>query len=571
MNYIKLFHTDLTSDYQNTLDFDSKASQTRYFDGLAIAEFGEENLSVIKELEEVRLYANYNSLQTVNYAYFENDIDGVIKGYYAFVTGVKWCGIGVVGLSLQIDYIQTYLFDYTLKTSFISRAHVNRRNSDGTPDLTYADTPENINIGTDVVYKKVKEYQTSLRGTWSSPRPGAADFRVYYLWIIATNHYGDTAPIKNKSSYGLLGTFYVYMLPFSQLQQNKQFTFKDIDGNNLAAISEVYELIKADLKTVSVFVTAHTQIPIVYNATGLNATMEYSSNHLDSITIDGKRLFMVDYDAQQSMPIDPYPIRFDKEVKASCFPYKHYLISLNRGDGIIAKPQRIKDSEIKVTLKQDISPIPRTTYGITNYEGEGEHGYATDDKNNELPLINNSYLTALQTRKASMTTGIATSVAQTGFSLLTSMATGNYLGAAGAAIGGASNLLNQFAQIEDLRTNPDSIRKSGNNYNIEYMLNTMGMILYEVTLPYDEQQRVLDYFQKFGYSIKRFVDIDLKSRQYFNFIQTVEANITGDFNDTVRIQLKQIFDNGIRFWHVRDGQEFPGIGNYTVENDEVIA
>ena len=75
----------------------------------------------------------------------------------------------------------------------------------------------------------------------------------------------------------------------------------------------------------------------------------------------------------------------------------------------------------------------------------------------------------------------------------------------------------------------------------------------------------------YGYSVNRWKSIGelIKSRKYFNYIQTTICNIIGDkipYEDLEEI--KSIFNTGITFWHVENNID---VCNYSkaLMNDEV--
>ena len=75
----------------------------------------------------------------------------------------------------------------------------------------------------------------------------------------------------------------------------------------------------------------------------------------------------------------------------------------------------------------------------------------------------------------------------------------------------------------------------------------------------------------YGYNVNRWHSISelIKSRKYFNYIQTTICNIIGDnipYEDLEEI--KSIFNRGLTFWHVQNNID---VGNYSkaLLNDEV--
>src|SRR5690606_22559437 len=114
---------------------------------------------------------------------------------------------------------------------------------------------------------------------------------------------------------------------------------------------------------------------------------------------------------------------------------------------------------------------------------------------------------------------------------------------------GAMSVMSHMAKIQDLKDTPDGVKKSGNDYLFELCANTLRLELFEVKLPNNERERLRNYFKAFGYAIRDFIKYDYTTRKYFNFVQTVDANIKGNINNMHLRKLKQIFDNGVRIWH----------------------
>ena len=109
------------------------------------------------------------------------------------------------------------------------------------------------------------------------------------------------------------------------------------------------------------------------------------------------------------------------------------------------------------------------------------------------------------------------------------------------------------AKITDAATMSPSVRGMGNN-NIAAALYCKGIafIVYAITDEYAE--RIDRYLSVYGYKVNIFKEINTKSRRYWNYIKTVNANIvnngiTTKLPHTARIGIKNIFDNGITFWH----------------------
>lgn len=109
------------------------------------------------------------------------------------------------------------------------------------------------------------------------------------------------------------------------------------------------------------------------------------------------------------------------------------------------------------------------------------------------------------------------------------------------------------AKITDAETMSPSVRGMGNN-NITAALHTKGITLMMCCITDNYAERIDRYLSVYGYKINMFKPIETKSRRYWNYIKTVNANIvnngiTTKLPHTARIGIKNIFDNGITFWH----------------------
>ena len=80
-----------------------------------------------------------------------------------------------------------------------------------------------------------------------------------------------------------------------------------------------------------------------------------------------------------------------------------------------------------------------------------------------------------------------------------------------------------------------------------------------------QQAKVIDdYFTRYGYKVNSLKVPNYNTRPFWNYIQTIDPNITGSipFNDIVKI--KNIYEKGITFWHTND------IGDYSKDNRKAV-
>ena len=89
-------------------------------------------------------------------------------------------------------------------------------------------------------------------------------------------------------------------------------------------------------------------------------------------------------------------------------------------------------------------------------------------------------------------------------------------------------------------------------------------------MQYDEavMERIGLYFHTYGYAQNKMMKPNLRSRYYFNFIKTLDANVRGAGIPREHLnKIKNIFNQGTTIWHVDRGSVV--VGDYTKDNYEV--
>ena len=112
----------LDSTYKDTLDFSSVSAQVEYFTGKAKHTFT--NLTPVRLQNALRLPVTADSLYDCNYIMFQNANFGN-KWFYAFITSIDFVNVNMSEIHFDIDVLQTWWFDITIKPSFVEREHIN--------------------------------------------------------------------------------------------------------------------------------------------------------------------------------------------------------------------------------------------------------------------------------------------------------------------------------------------------------------------------------------------------------------------------------------------------------------
>lgn len=147
-------------------------------------------------------------------------------------------------------------------------------------------------------------------------------------------------------------------------------------------------------------------------------------------------------------------------------------------------------------------------------------------------------------------------------SMVGGIATGNFTGisqGSGITAQSARNIMNLFYDKENLNLTlnnmenaPESIANINSNALLISAVQKEISIFIEVLemLPF-EKQTLIDYFKQFGYTYNRLSTIaeNLRTRKFYNYIQAQIFEIPEKLGNNVKEKIKQMFANGVRFWH----------------------
>ena len=111
---------------------------------------------------------------------------------------------------------------------------------------------------------------------------------------------------------------------------------------------------------------------------------------------------------------------------------------------------------------------------------------------------------------------------------------------------------NQMAQIEKQAMLPDNASLSSSNSTLLGYNMFDKNIFTRYTIKSEFAKRLDKYFDMYGYTINELKNININSRPNWNYIKTQGANILGNIPQYDLQTIKEMFDNGITFWHNPD-------------------
>ena len=307
--------------------------------------------------------------------------------------------------------------------------------------------------------------------------------------------------------------------------------------------------------------------------------------------------------------------QFD-DIKLYLYPFRYFLITDYVNTPLIVKPQLVKTSNNKLTVKVITAPLSQEgKYNIyvDNYKFD-RNGNLEGIINNSslmLPVSSSAYSQFLATSSASFHQGNINAMLENDVTLKQGMKsntlgqwnngisstmdvignvmTKNIGGALAGATSGVFNAIDLYnqrqfmqenhnlkenaistmanAKVTDMLTTPKSIKTCGNDtiFNLVNSRNKIDIIEYK--MEETQRDRILEYLQMYGYAINKYSRISINSRKYFTFVRTKICKVTGaNIPHKDLKEIKEIFNGGITFWNMDNVTK---IGDYQVNNEEV--
>ncbi len=614
-NFELIEEINFDNSYENVLDFETAEAQDSFFTNKVYESF--DNFSIIRENEEIKIGANINSLNGLNYCRYTNTIKGVDKTFYAFIIRKEYVNPVTTRLVLEVDVWQTYLFDFELKDSFVEREHQNRFIKTVNNKLlpVFNTEVENLEIGSD--YEIVSKEK--IKDKSSTPDD------LVWLEIVASQSIStgtvnsqDPATFQNYSKQltqnGVDTGVYSYLIP-AILQGNARFWTPDATGALRALnVIPLERLITASTAVIAIRILHYC--PVKYTATphtvgqisgykltfeggyveGVSATniskinvvagnaSNFGGVNLTDTGVTALNLQTVDSTNENStvtktlssvifnndLSIDNLK-NVSRETKLMTYPFAFQQLCDYQ-----SLPLKIKNEFLSGTHNikfiQSLGVSSKFKYFVENYNGDNGKEYNTINNTiSELPLTNSAYISYISANKASATTGVALNVGTGLLTLGLGVATGGIglVAGVGGAISSANSIANRMLKMQDLKNTPDNIRQAGNNAEFDILDKNFQLVLTNFRIKQNYLNKVFNYFYHFGYATNEIKKPNLKSRYYFNFIKTIGCNIQGTLDNEIIAKLKNIFNNGVTIWHFRNAEKFKGILNFDYENVEI--
>lgn len=504
----------LDNTYRNTIYFENATAQGSFFASKE-KKFIPKNTYQRQGIGVIRLEVAADDIYDCNYMCFQNTNFGS-KWFYAFITNVEYVNNIVSEISYELDVMQTWMFDYTLKPSFVAREHVSN------DEVGVHRVPENLELGD---FTAEDFDGTGVMGHYSIVVAAPFD-----------SNYGDgTASIDG----GLCNA--LFMNTFDHTSSGAAACSNFIKGAaaNADNIVAVFLMDKA-------FVTTANSAIKTYEITKPKFT-------------DLKRR-------------DGNPVH---NKKLLTYPYNFLYVTNLQGQAMVYKYEEFPGELCKFQLAGDMTCNPSVYLTPIGYELEFT---AVPNFDQRLVLTNypqlsytvDSFKAWLAQTATSAATNALTTAMSAGMAAAGAPAIGGSGPAMSAAVGGAEGLATALPSMAIQATlkavgSPNAIldaaRGGTSGAATSAAIGIMDFCFMHKHIRPEYVSIIDDYFDMYGYQINRVKVPDITSRPHWNYIQTIGCTAIGSVPADSMRKIISIYDNGITFW--KNGNE---VGDYTLDN-----
>ena len=461
-----------------------------------------------------------------NYVMFQNANFGN-KWFYAFVTNVTYKNASTVNLKLELDYVQTYMFDYSIKPCFVEREHVN---SDGIGEHI---KDEGIDPG-------------ELKCTYSAIDNDNMD--CYMVVASAVEPLKDGTYVNNGGDQYMGVTSGTSLSVFLTIDQFKSFMQALSDNGQQDAVSQVYMCPRAAIPNI---VAKSNGWGYWVDAASPTPSDEKNYN-LGFTTLDGYT---------------------PKNNKMYCFPFEYAEVTNFTGASQQLRLEFFGNpGTVSLQRTGGCDANSRLAYIPTNYNGVNRfvEGAVYLDKYPTCNWVYQAFANMLGASEVNTPWGFSyNSMSQAPYVNSFIDSTQNIIGSAlsldipgmlNSAVNGAQDLTNTFANFSKASRTPNTSRGGTNSTTalVNYGTYTMGIRKY--TCRAEIARQIDDFLSVYGYKVSIVKTPNITGRKSWNYVKTVSANMGGNVPANYLRAFNQLLDSGTTFWHTDD------VGDYSQDN-----
>lgn len=239
-----------------------------------------------------------------------------------------------------------------------------------------------------------------------------------------------------------------------------------------------------------------------------------------------------------------------KNNKLYTFPYCYMGVTANMGEEKMYRFENFTNTP-KFGLASHMSLNPTAILYPYDYLG------IENDLSNSIYFqpftqcswTSNTFAQWYSARANQIGVGFAEDIIKTAVGVGQMVVSGGMTGA-GGAISGITSIVNSLAQMEDIKTAaPRFNGANGNTGGAPFSWGTYKLTFKSYGIKAEYARCVDEFFSMFGYKTNRVKVPNIGTRQNWNYVQTVDIQITGAIPNDDMSELRDIYNSGVTIWN----------------------
>lgn len=510
---VYLLNTPLEDDMKNTLYFANASAQQSYMSNNVIKSYT--NVSYQRDTSTFRCPAQIDTIRNCNYIMFQNTAYSN-KWFYGFIKKMTYVNDNFTDVEFAVDPLQTFMFDITVRPSFIEREHTND------------DT-----VGANLVPEAVEHGEYIMNG---DPERFGQTLGETYWFVINADKAPSTGSNKDTSTYysvnvgGVPMSGGLFICKNMPTLTNAFLTYSNMKGG-LDHVKNVYIASNKVINDDNITMGQFDQDEFAYYKYNGTST----PNTADKII-------------SRPSSINGYTPRNAKLLTA---PFQHMLISNNNGSSNVLNYEYFSDpTSITIRFKGVPSVGGSIYYYPVNYKGVTEN-YNEGLIAGKFPTLSwsgDAWTNWLTQNSVNIGYGVANDIIGSTTGLLGSIATANPIAGIQNIVGGVKGVTDTLVEMYQHSIIPNTFSGNINGGDVITCSKNNELMIYKVSITAQFAQIIDDYLDMYGYATHRVKTPNKAHRQNWWYTKTIDANITGNVPNDYMNQIKGAYNNGITFW-----------------------
>lgn len=489
--------------------FATVAERESYLASLLLATWN--NCSIVSTGKSIRVEGEYNACVECNYLTWQNgNSQSGVPGrkFFAWITAVNYVNAQTVEFQYEVDWIQTYRFEFAFGSCMIEREHV-----------------------TDDIQGKYVLDERIETGEYKIDRQEYMDFEPALVINYLRNEYMAQI-VDNMYTPGK-----TYVAPIS----------------NTTKISTVNEILadynNAPERITSLFMgVANMDTPTPGDQ--LSTLFHTQMTQLEETAFT---------DLSDTSTSDSY---IPQNKKMLCYPYKFMTADNYNGSVVQYRWENFNTvGSATFIIEGCAMPKPAMQFFPIDYRSTKATSTARNTYEQEsltydnFPFVNyatDAFKAWVSQYGTSFAVETGASIVGQVVGMAASIGIGNYAGAIAGVAGVAETATSAYAEYNEHKIHSKQNHGSVSTSGLSYARGEVGFRVTQYSITKEMAKRIDKYLTRYGYRVERIGTPNIYGRQYFNYVKCSEVEVAGNIAVDAKLQMEEALTKGTTFWHINN-------------------